>query len=147
MKIIGRILGIDYGTRRIGLALSDVRQRLASPCGQVEARGQPGPDTAALVRWIEAGDHAVGGFVVGLPLNMNGSDGPQAVLTRRFAAELERRAARPVVLWDERLSTFQAEAYLAAAELSKAARKRRRDALAAQVILQSYLDAATQSPS
>ncbi len=86
-------------------------------------------------------ENEIGGIVVGLPLNMDGSDSAQTRLTRLLAGELRRRAQLPVELWDERLSSFQADEHLAAGGVRSSRRKRRRDALAAQVILQSFLDA------
>ncbi len=142
-KIIGPLAGIDYGLKRIGLALSDRRHRLATPALQIDASPDAARTIADILRW--AAQNEVAGFVIGLPLNMDGSDGPQARKTRKFADALRAATDRPVHLWDERLSSFQADEHLAATGWSAEARKRRRDALAAQVILQSYLDAAVRS--
>ncbi len=145
---MGRWIAFDYGIRRIGVALADYRGRIASPATALAATGRPAHDAAAVLRWSATQDPA--GYVVGLPLNMDGSDSAQTTLTRQFAAELARQGSLPVELWDERLSSFQADAHLDAAGIRASARetpaqrkrrKARRDALAAQVILQSFLDA------
>lgn len=136
---MGRLAGIDYGTRRIGLAISDPGRRIASPVTTLTASGNPADDADRVIAW--AADHEIGGFVVGLPLNMqDGSDSDQTRITRAFAAALADRAARPVDLWDERLSSFQADQFLDLAGVPRSKRKALRDALAAQVILQSCLD-------
>jgi putative holliday junction resolvase len=134
-----RWLAIDYGTRRIGLALCDPDETIASPAGALAGAGNVRAD-AANVR-ARAAEHAVAGFVVGLPLNMDGTDSAQTALSRRFAAALAELGAAPVELWDERLSSFQADELLDAAGLRGAKRRARRDALAALVILQGFLDA------
>ncbi len=147
-----RWIGIDYGTRRIGLALADYSARLASPAATIPAAGDARTDARQLLTWATA--HEPGGFVVGLPLNMDGTDSRQTRLARDFAAALQALTPLPVELWDERLSSFQADQYLAAAGLTPgktkgrarpSARRRRqralRDAVAAQVILQSFIDA------
>lgn len=139
-----RWVGIDYGSRRIGLALSDPGARIATPAEALDAVGEPVRDARRVTDW--SAPHQPDGFVVGLPLNMDGSAGPQAEQTRRFAAALERLAALPVRLQDERLSTFQADQHLRAADVPARKRKGRRDAVAAQVILQSFLDAQSDPP-
>ena len=112
---------------------------MASPLTTLEAVGDPAAQIERILRAVEQYD--VDQWVVGLPLNMDGSDSPQTRLTRRFAEALGRRLGRPVHLWDERLSSHQADEYLAQAELTSKKRKARRDRVAAQVILQSFLDA------
>ncbi|MBU0617503.1 MAG: Holliday junction resolvase RuvX [Planctomycetes bacterium] len=141
-----RWAGIDYGRRRIWLALGDPGGKIASPAAVLGATGDPSEDVRQVLRW--AAEHEAEGFVVGLPLNMNGSLGPQAQLSQDFADQLRRLGALPVELWDERLSSFQADELMRSAGLTPAKRKRLRDALAAQVILQSFLDAglARQEP-
>jgi putative Holliday junction resolvase len=136
---MGRFLGVDFGSRRIGLALSDTRGLIASPAGLLRASGDPGQDARLVL--ARAAESGATGIVVGLPVNMDGSEGPQAHAARRFAELLCGAGTVPVELWDERLTSFQADEHLAAAELSRSARKRRRDAIAAQVMLQSFLDA------
>jgi len=142
-----RWAGIDYGRRRIGLALSDPGEKIASPSGVLDAVGTVSGDARQVLRW--AGENEVEGFVVGLPLNMDGSRGPQAQLSQDFADQLGRLGSFPVELWDERLSSFQADELMQSAGLTPAKQKKHRDALAAQVILQSFLDArqaANQAP-
>jgi len=136
---LGTWIGIDYGTRRIGLAISDPGGTFASPMETLAASGSLSKDAQAIVRWSEA--HEPQGFVIGLPLNMDGTEGPQAAISRRFADALKSQTERPVELWDERLTSFQADQWLAEAEVKKTRRKQLRDALAAQAILQSFLDA------
>jgi len=135
---MGRLAGIDYGTRRIGLAISDPGRSIASPAGILDSAGDPGADARRVLKW--AADHSPDFFVVGLPLNMDGSEGPQAATTRRFSDAL-RAAGAAVEHWDERLSTFQAEEWLRDFGLTKGKRRKILDALAAKAILQSYLEA------
>lgn len=133
-----RLAGVDYGARRIGLAMSDTRLRLASPATILNGAGSPRRDAEAVHAW--ALENEATELVVGLPLNMDGTAGPQAELTRRFIAALRALGGLPVHEWDERLSTFRADELLD--DLGARGRRRtaRRDALAAQVILQSFLD-------
>jgi putative Holliday junction resolvase len=136
---MGRIVGIDYGVRRIGLAVSDLRGRIASPAGALAASGSAPKDAELVLSW--ATEQGAEMLVLGLPLNMDGTDSAQTRLTRKVADELHRLGASAVVLWDERLSSFQADAHLDSAQVRGARRRKLRDALAAQVVLQSYLDA------
>jgi len=133
-----RILGIDYGLVRVGLAVSDPLRLTAQPVGTVKASS-----TDDLISEIETvvTDQRVRKIVVGLPLNMNGSEGPAAEGAREFAAMLTDRLNIEVVLWDERLSTVRAERVMLEADLSRKKRAKRRDTIAAQFILQNYLDA------
>lgn len=136
---MGRLAGIDYGTRRIGLAVSDARQRIASPMDVLSGKGRPDRDATAVVSW--ASEQAIVGYVVGMPFNMDGSVGPQARLTEAFIAQLRIQAGCPVHAWDERLSSYQADELLETLPGARTRKRRGRDALAAQVILQSFLDA------
>ena len=133
-----RILGIDYGLVRVGLAVSDPLRLTAQPVGTVKASS-----TDNLISEIETvvTDKRVQKIVVGLPLNMNGSEGPAAEGAREFASMLIDRLNIEVVLWDERLSTVRAERVMLEADLSRKKRAKRRDTIAAQFILQNYLDA------
>ncbi len=140
-----RWLGVDYGLRRIGIALGDPGERIASPATTLPGTGSDSGNADLILRW--AAEHEVDGIVLGLPLNMDGTDSDQTRLCRSLANELRRRTQRPVELWDERLSTFQAECLLGEAGVRAARRKGRRDALAAQVILQAFLDARRNPPS
>ena len=144
----GRILGLDVGDRRIGVAISDPDRRLAVPLRSIErdGRGSEREALAALVRSEE-----VLAFVVGLPLSLSGETGPQAESTKSFARELEASLGLPVHLWDERLSTQEAQRLVAdggrrESGRRESGRRSRRastadiDALAASIILQAYLD-------
>ncbi len=137
---MGRILGIDYGTKRIGLALSDEGQVLASPLPVVHGE-------SALHRELEqlCADESVERLVVGLPLNMNGTIGPKAKEVLAFKERLEKRFGLPVDTSDERLSTIQAEAALREAGLSFHKRAQKIDKVAAQILLQAYLDRQRES--
>jgi putative Holliday junction resolvase len=132
----GPILGLDVGERRIGVACSDPTGTLASPWAVIR-RGSRAEDFMALARLVQ--ERRAVAVVVGHPLNMNGSEGPQARRVARYARALAERLAIPVVLWDERLST---EIALEKRRLVKTSgRPAPVDAEAAAVILQDYLDA------
>ena len=143
MHETGRLCGIDYGSKRIGLAISDPDGSIASPLATVEARGGLADQAQAVMKAVAEFD--VGGWVIGLPLNMDGSEGPQAKAARRFGAELAQTSRLEVEYWDERLSSRQADAYLREAELTRKKHRARRDRVAAQVILQTFLDARAAS--
>ncbi len=135
----GRILGVDWGEVRIGLALSDETQTLASPLDTLtRRRGKRVP----MPRLLElATGHAAVGAVVGLPLTPDGAEGPAAAEARDLAVTIERRTGLPVDLWDERLTTARALRLVREQEGSTRGRKKDVDALAAAVLLQHYLDA------
>jgi len=133
-----RLLGIDYGRRRIGLALSDESGILASPLptyvrGRTEDR-----DIAVLVRLINK--HGAANIVIGLPLNMDGSRGEMAREVEAFADRLRQRTGLKVEQFDERLTSSEADRVLLEADLSRRRRKELRDSLSAVLILQGYLD-------
>ena len=132
-----RVLGLDVGDRRIGVAMSDELGITAQGLTQIERRHQRA-DLAALLDIITA--HEVSQVVVGMPRNMNGTYGPQAEKTERFIHALEPGCPVPCIRWDERLTTLQAERLLIAANQRRTRRKAVRDKLAAQLMLQSYLD-------
>jgi putative holliday junction resolvase len=134
-----RYMGIDHGQRRIGLAISDPDGTLASPLATLASTGDPGADARAVVE--VADEEGAEAFILGLPYNMNGTEGPQAKICRAFAESLEAASpGRSVTLWDERLSSFAADEALDQTDLSSAKRKAHRDKIAAQKILQSYLE-------
>jgi putative pre-16S rRNA nuclease len=133
----GRHMGLDVGDRRIGVALSDETATLASALTTLTRSGAR-KDVAAVTTL--ARDHEVVAVVVGLPLNMDGSSGPQAEKVLAFADGLRRRLGVPVVLRDERLTTVEANERLREAGLGWKERKRVVDQVAAVVILQEYLD-------
>ena len=139
---MGRILGVDYGRRRVGIALSDETAMLAMPLLTVEVT-----DVAGAIEAVKqiAAERRVSRIVVGLPLNMDGSRGPMAAEVDDFVKRLAEAAALPVDTYDERLSSGLVERVLVDADLSRARRKTVRDKLAAQVILQSYIDSHDQS--
>lgn len=132
-----RILGLDVGDRRIGVALSDELGITAQGLCQIDRRGQP-HDLAALEALMAT--HQVQRIVVGMPRNMNGTYGSQAQKTEDFIQRLEHVSQLSCVRWDERLTTQQAERLLIAANQRRDKRKAVRDKIAAQLILQNYLD-------
>jgi putative Holliday junction resolvase len=137
-----RTLAIDLGSKRVGLALSDEGGNLATPLAVLQVTS---PRQAADEVLKVAAKEGVQRLVVGLPLNMDDSIGPQARNTANWAADLGRRSGLPVVLVDERLSSFEAEQSLAARrrggeKLTRGMKKERLDAIAATGFLQAYLD-------
>ena len=132
-----RLIGLDLGTRTIGLALSDVTRMIASALETVR-RTKFKADAARILALAE--EHRVGGLVLGLPINLDGSEGPRAQATRAFARNLNGLTPLPVLLWDERLSTAEAERMLIEADASRRRRAEVIDKLAATIILQSALD-------
>lgn len=133
-----RLLGVDPGTVRIGLAISDAERRIASPLTTYTRRDRV-QDAAYFHRLMEIEE--VGGLVIGLPVHLDGREGVKAVEARTFGAWLAEVTGLSVVFWDERFTTREAENYLWAAGLTHQQRKERRDRVAAQLLLQSYLDA------
>lgn len=134
----GRILGVDYGTKRVGIAISDPMGMLATPLS-VETVQSVNEAITAVCRI--ARDRGVVKIVVGIPINMNGSSGPMALEAGKFVELLRTASGLPVDITDERLSTSLVERMLLDADVSRGRRKQVRDKLAAQVILQGYLDA------
>lgn len=132
-----RLLGLDVGTKTVGLALSDVERRVASPLETIR-RTKFSADARRLLEIAE--DQGVGGLVVGLPINMDGSEGPRAQSVRAFVRNLLALTAMPVAFWDERLSTAAAERALLEADLSRKRRANLIDKTAAALILQGALD-------
>jgi putative pre-16S rRNA nuclease len=133
----GRLIGIDAGTKTLGLALSDVTRTIASPLVVLQ-RKRFMEDAAELLRLAQ--EHGIAGFVLGLPTNLDGTTGPRAQATRAFAKNLNRLTPLPILLWDERLSTAEAERTLLAADASRKRRAAVIDKLAATIILQGALD-------
>lgn len=132
------LVGLDVGDRTIGVATSEGATFGAFALGTVWRKGDR-QDFPALVKMLDGRE--ADRFVVGWPLNMDGSEGPRALKTRRFAQRLKVHFDRPVLLWDERLSTFDARQKLLERGIPRERQKEMIDALAAEVILQSYLDA------
>jgi putative Holliday junction resolvase len=138
----GRLLGVDTGTVRVGLAVSDPDRVIASPLATYTRRN---PDLdARYFRELTAAEAAVG-LVVGLPVHTDGTEGVKAREARTFGAWLAGVTGLPALFWDERFTTVEAESALWAAGLTHKRRKGRRDRVAAQMLLQSYLDAGCPS--
>jgi putative Holliday junction resolvase len=133
----GALIGLDLGTKTIGVAASDPDRRLATGVTTV-ARTTFSADVKKLLAL--AAERRTVAFVLGLPINMDGSEGPRAQSTRAFARNLEKLTALPIALWDERLSTAAVERELIAADASRARRKAVIDQHAAVFILQGALD-------
>jgi putative Holliday junction resolvase len=133
----GALIGLDLGTKTIGVAASDPDRRLATGVETV-ARKNFTVDAQRLLTL--AADRAAIGFVLGLPINMDGSEGPRAQSTRAFARNFEKLTALPIALWDERLSTAAVERGLIEADMSRARRAEVIDQHAAMFILQGALD-------
>ncbi len=133
----GALLGLDLGSKTIGVAASDPDRRLAAPVETIR-RKSSAADAKRLLA-LAAERHAVA-FVLGLPLNMDGSEGPRAQSTRAFARNLAKHTDLPIALWDERLSTAAVERQLIAADASRKKRAAVIDAHAATFILQGALD-------
>ena len=128
-----RLLGLDLGTKTIGLALSDVERRIATPLETIQ-RVKFGVDAAALLKI--AAKYSVAGLVIGLPLNMDGSEGPRVQSTRAFVRNLSPLTDQPIVFWDERMSTLAVTRTLLDADASRAKRAAVVDKMAAAYILQ-----------
>jgi putative Holliday junction resolvase len=134
----GALLGLDLGTQTIGTAFCDAGWRFASP-GKTLKRGKFGADRQALAAMVA--ERSVKGVVIGLPINMDGSEGPRSQSSRAYARNVAEALALPVLLWDERWSTASAESALIAQDMSRAKRADRIDSAAAAVILQAAIDA------
>ncbi len=133
-----RILGLDLGTKTIGLATADVEGQISTP-RQTIARTKFMLDAKQLLDF--ATRENIGLLVIGLPLNMDGTEGPRAQATRAFVRNLAKLTDLPVMFWDERLSTVAVNRVMLEADLSRAKRAENVDKLAAGYILQSFLDA------
>lgn len=132
-----RLMGVDLGSKTIGLALSDISLTVATPLETIK-RTKFGADAARLLAL--AAEHGVGGLVVGLPVNMDGSEGPAAQSARAFARNLEKLSPLPLAFWDERLSTAAVTRTLIEADASRARRAEVVDKMAAAYILQGALE-------
>jgi putative Holliday junction resolvase len=133
----GALIGLDLGSKTIGVAASDPDRRVAAPVETI-ARKRFNLDAERILEL--AGERRAAGFVLGLPINMDGSEGPRAQSTRAFARNLARLTELPIGLWDERLSTAAVERALIEADASRARRKAVIDQHAATYILQGALD-------
>jgi len=133
----GRIVGIDYGEVRIGIAITDPQQQIASPLITYVRRGAR--QDAQYFRRL-AQDEEVQRFIVGLPLSLDGGESRKSIEARKFGKWLAEVTNLPVKFFDERYTTVQAEQLMLQADLSRKSRKRRVDKLAAQIMLQAYLE-------
>jgi putative Holliday junction resolvase len=138
-----RLFGLDLGTKTIGLALSDVMRQIASPLETIR-RTKFSADAARLLQLAK--EHGVAGLVIGLPVNLDGSEGPRAQSTRAFARNLAQMTDLPMAFWDERLSTAAAERALFEADASRKRRAELIDKMAAAYILQGALDRLNYAP-
>ena len=138
-----RVLGIDYGTKRIGLALSDASGTLASPWRMIQ---RPASEAATLTLLVDeinqllAADDGLQAVVIGWPRRLDGSATHQTPLVEKLVSALQERVSVPVILQDERLTSHEAEARLAVRERDWRRRKEKLDAAAAAIVLQDYLD-------
>jgi putative holliday junction resolvase len=133
-----RLLGIDLGTKTIGLATSDLTLRIATPRHTI-ARSKFQADAKAMLDFATAEN--IGLLVMGLPLNMDGTEGPRCQSTRAFVRNLQKLTTLPVIYWDERLSTAAVNRVMLEADVRRSKRAENVDKLAAAYILQSFLDA------
>jgi putative holliday junction resolvase len=134
----GALLGLDLGTQTIGTAFCDPSWMFASP-GKTLKRGKFGADREALAALVA--ERGIVGLVIGLPINMDGSEGPRCQSSRAYARNVSAALDLPILLWDERWSTASAERGLIDQDMSRAKRATRIDSAAAAVILQAALDA------
>lgn len=137
-----RIMGLDIGSKRIGVAISDESAKIASGLSVIKRRPQLEDDINMITELIKR--HNVKEIVVGLPLNMDGSQGTQAEGVNLFIENLKSHTDIPVASWDERLTTLQGEKILIEADLSRKKRKEHIDKLSAHLILQGFLDYKTR---
>jgi putative Holliday junction resolvase len=137
LPAVGAVMGLDFGEKTIGVAVSDRMRSVASPLETVR-RAKFTLDAGRLMEIAAARE--IAGVVIGLPLNMDGSEGPRCQSTRAFARNLERLTPLPIAFWDERLSTVAAERALLEADTSRKRRGEVIDHVAAGVILQGALD-------
>ena len=137
-----RYLAIDYGTKRTGLAICDASETIASPLTVLQGQKELLNKIAEIVE-----DENVGAIVLGLPLNMAGSESSQTKLVLKFAEQLKGHLSIPVHLQDERLSSFGAEERLAPADFTRGKRRKRIDAIAAAEILEAFLEQKTPGNS
>ena len=140
-----RLLCVDLGDKRTGLAVGDTETRFVSPLDVIEKPMAPGPAGQSLIDAVAkaALDHNAGALVIGLPLNMDDTEGPRVKLVRAFAARLAERIGKPIHYQDERLTSVDADWAMAQSGLTHGQKKKRRDALAAAAILRDYLSTLT----
>lgn len=132
-----RFLGVDLGTKRVGLALGEAETGVVSPLKVIAASVQLADNARQIV--AVADDYGADAIVVGLPLNMDGTEGPQAKLSKSLQTEIGKLCNLPVHLHDERLTSHAADGRLLDRELTRKGKKSRQDAVAAQILLESFL--------
>ncbi len=137
LPVNSRLMGLDLGTKTIGLALSDIMRTIATPL-QTIRREKFSTDIKILLQLAK--EHDVSALVIGMPFNLDGSEGPRAQATRAFARNLGQHTGLPLVFWDERLSTVAVERTLLEADASRKRRAEVIDKMAAAYILQGALD-------
>lgn len=142
IPVRGRLLGIDFGTKRVGVAVSDTQQVLASPLNNYQRNGLQADER--FFRQLAA-EYEVAALVVGLPLHMSGDESGKCKEARAFGQWLQRITKLPVTFHDERFSSLQAEALLLQAEFTSRQRKARIDKVAAQILLQAFLDSRSKA--
>ncbi len=135
-----RVLGIDLGSKNIGLAISDTEFHIASPFKTLQRKklSENAQEISVIIK-----EQNIGGLVIGFPINMNGTVGPRAQSTRDWSLDLAKYIDLPILLWDERMSTLAVERAMLTADLSRKKRSRKIDQAAAAYILQGALDAKT----
>lgn len=133
----GRVAGIDFGTVRVGIAISDPERKIASPYENYTRRGER-EDARRFRRLVE--EETIRLFVVGLPVHLDGRESEKSREARRFGQWLAETTGVPVQFFDERFSSYQAEETLLAAQMTKKRRKQRLDMLAAQIMLSAFLE-------
>ena len=136
--MIGRVIGLDYGDRRVGVAVSDVMRVVSTPVSTLEHNGWK--QLWEPLKQLEA-EYDPSSWVIGLPLHMDGGEGDRAERTHAFIAAFKEHTTREIILWDERLSTAEARRAMDEVGVKQDRRKELVDQLAAQLILQSWLDA------
>jgi len=140
--VTGRLAGIDYGTVRVGVAITDPEQRIASALVNYTRRGEKAD--AEYFRKLVA-DERIAGFVLGLPVHLDGRESEKSAEAREFGRWLGQTTSLPIVFFDERFTSVEAEQALTGAEMTKKQRKARLDMLAAQILLTAYLEAGKPS--
>ncbi len=138
MSVKRRLLGVDFGTVRVGLAVSDQGHLISSQLETYHRQNEE-QDRRHFQKLVD--DEDIGLIILGLPVHLNGHEGEKARQARQFGSWLEKTTHLPVVYWDERFTSLEAENFLLSAGLTNKKRKSRRDQLAAQILLQSYIEA------
>jgi putative holliday junction resolvase len=133
----GRLLGVDFGSVRVGLAICDPDRIIASPWDTLQRKTEQ-QDAAALNKIIQS--EKIVGIVLGLPISLNGNEGPKAKETREYGDWLTQITALPITYWDERFTSALADDAMFEAGLTHKKRKEKRDRIAAQIMLQGFLD-------